>query len=67
MGEAALDRTPDPPVTGKPDVLLPRPVVPRAALAGPRRPALRSWFDYGPADGIHGFLPAAHTAIGWAF
>lgn len=26
-----------------------------------------SYFDYGPADGIHGFLPAAHTTIGWAF
>ena len=26
-----------------------------------------SWFSYGPAYGIHGFLPAAHTAIGWAF
>lgn len=26
-----------------------------------------SYFDYGPAYGIHGFLPAAHTNIGWAF
>lgn len=27
-----------------------------------------SYFAYGPAEsGIHGFLPAAHTAIGWAF
>jgi len=28
-----------------------------------------SFFSYGPADlgGIHGFVPAAHTAIGWAF
>ncbi len=29
-----------------------------------------SYFDYGPdpsAGGIHGFLPAAHTNIGWAF
>ncbi len=28
-----------------------------------------SYFSYGPvnAGGIHGFLPAAHTAIGWAF
>lgn len=27
-----------------------------------------SWFNYGPAGvGIHGVLPAAHTAVGWAF
>ena len=27
-----------------------------------------SWFDYGVAQwGIHGPLPAAHTAVGWAF
>lgn len=29
-----------------------------------------SWFDYGrtgPNEGIHGFIPAAHTAIGWAW
>lgn len=27
-----------------------------------------SYFAYGPKDvGIHGFLPAAHTALGWAF
>lgn len=26
-----------------------------------------SYFDYGPAYGIHGFLPAAHTNIGWGF
>lgn len=28
-----------------------------------------SYFSYGPAElgGIHGFIPAAHTAIGWAF
>ncbi len=28
-----------------------------------------SYFSYGPASlgGIHGFIPAAHSAIGWAF
>ena len=26
-----------------------------------------SYFSYGPSFGIHGVLPAAHTAIGWAF
>ncbi|MFT3710838.1 MAG: hypothetical protein QM817_24705 [Archangium sp.] len=26
-----------------------------------------SYFAYGPPFGIHGFLPAAHTNIGWAF
>jgi hypothetical protein len=26
-----------------------------------------SYFAYGPSFGIHGFLPAAHTNIGWAF
>jgi len=28
-----------------------------------------SYFAYGPVSqgGVHGFLPAAHTAIGWAF
>ncbi|MDP2305091.1 MAG: hypothetical protein Q8P18_03610 [Pseudomonadota bacterium] len=26
-----------------------------------------SYFDYGPAYGIHGVLPALHTNIGWAF
>jgi hypothetical protein len=26
-----------------------------------------SYFEYGPSFGVHGFLPAAHTAIGWAF
>lgn len=25
-----------------------------------------SYFSYGPPFGIHGFLPAAHTALGWA-
>lgn len=28
-----------------------------------------SYFSYGPASlgGVHGFIPAAHSAIGWAF
>lgn len=27
-----------------------------------------SWFDYGVLDyGVHGFAPAAHTNVGWAF
>jgi hypothetical protein len=28
-----------------------------------------SYFSYGPASlgGVHGFIPAAHTALGWAF
>lgn len=27
-----------------------------------------SWFDYGVAGwGVHGFAPAAHTNVGWAF
>jgi hypothetical protein len=28
-----------------------------------------SYFSYGPAalGGVHGFIPAAHTALGWAF
>lgn len=28
-----------------------------------------SYFSYGPASagGIHGFIPAAHTTVGWAF
>lgn len=27
-----------------------------------------SWFNYGVADfGVHGFAPAAHTNLGWAF
>lgn len=26
-----------------------------------------SYFEYGPPDAIHGFLPALHTNIGWAF
>lgn len=26
-----------------------------------------SYFEYGPPDAIHGFLPALHTNLGWAF
>ena len=27
-----------------------------------------SWFDYGAGGlGVHGFAPAAHTSVGWAF
>ncbi len=27
-----------------------------------------SWFDYGAGgQGVHGFAPAAHTNVGWAF